>query len=498
METILAIDQGTTGTRAILYDLQFNTIAQSYLAHVQHTPHPGWCEHDAMELYHNTLEVIDKALQLGTAKHPNLKVLCAGIANQGETVAAWSKKTGEPLCRAIVWHCQRTADIVDALKKDVSLCEYIHQTTGLMANSYFSAPKYRWLLENIPAVATASREGDLCLGTLDSWLIYKLTGGQQFVTDCATASRTMLCNIHTLDWDETLLDAFGLRREYLARILPNTAHYGEIALPHLPVIPLTASIVDQQGALFGQKCFTPGTLKATYGTGCFVLMNTGDRAYFTDNGLLTTLAWNVGGNIQYALDGGIHFAGSTLQWLRDNLCIIDDYNDMDALAASLDESGGVYFVPAFSGLSVPYWDQTARGMIIGLTMNSTRAHIVRAALEAIAYQMWDLLTLMEETTDMHIHEVRVDGGVTRSHFLMQTQSDILQRSVRVNKHYEATARGVAMLAGLGANIYTGPEAFGLLHENTQSFSPIQSPEVVAQKLNGWKTAVSRCMHWTDR
>lgn len=497
MRYILAVDQGTTGTRAILYDEKLVQQSNSYYEHIQYYPHPGWCEHDPIEIYENTCRALNDVLKEGQNKGITQDdIACIGIANQGETVMAWSRKTALPLYKAIVWHCQRTEAIVATLSKNKDFCDYVHNTTGLKVSSYFSAVKILWLLENVPEVQEAAKTNDLCLGTIDSWLIFKMTGGKKFVTDCSTASRTMLFNIHSMDWDDKLFKYLGFNREMFAEVLDNCAVFGFSEKKLLGTqIPITASMVDQQGALFGQCCIDRGTAKVTYGTGCFLLMNTGIQPVINDSGLLATVAWRVNGVTTYALDGVIFIAGAALQWLRDKLCIVQDFKEIDTLASSISDNDDVYFVPAFSGLAAPHWDYTARGLIIGLTMGTTKAHIARAALESIAYQMKELVDIMERTTEIEINYIKADGGISKSSFLMQFQADVLNRQVHLLDDYEATSRGVAMMAGIGAGIWSGTEEMKRMEGTKETFYPAMSLEKVETMTTQWQQAVSKSMNW---
>lgn len=494
MKYILSLDQGTTGTRAILYDEALNDITGTYLEHQQFYPHPGWCDHDPEEIYQNVRLVIqktlDKAHELGIPKEA---ICCMGIANQGETALAWSRSTGKPYSKAIVWHCQRTNSLAEDLKRDSNFAGSVRVKTGLFISSYFSALKFRWLLDHIPQVQEAALNGDLCFGTLDAWILWKLTDGQVFATDYATASRTMLFNLHTFDWDDEILEHLGIQRNALPELRPNSGPFGKTFLFGMP-LPITGSIVDQQGALFGQQCFEEGQLKITYGTGCFLLLNTGEHPCFEGKGLLTTVAWQVGTQRRFALDGGIYIAGAALQWLKTELAFFKSYSEIDRLAMTTDSNGDIYFVPAFAGLSAPYHDPTARGLIIGLTTGTQRAHIVRAAVEGICYQIREIIDMIEPIPSSHL-VIRLDGGITNCHFLRQFQADILQRRVHIMENCEATARGVAMLAGLGAGIWKDIDTLKELSYPSKTYQPRMSKECSDLQMLRWKEAVQRCRHW---
>jgi len=497
-DLILAIDQGTTGTRAVVYDVQLRPLCISYREHRQYCPRPGWCEHDCQEIFDNLLavtdDVLDRVEALGYAAED---VVCAGMANQGETCTAWRKSDGTPLCRALVWHCRRADPITARLREDEAFCRQVRQTTGLPVSTYYSAVKYRWMLEQVPAVREAQAQGDLCLGTLDSWLIYRLTQGRLFVTDCVTASRTMLCDLRTLQWDGALVRRLGLEESLLAEIRPNDGFFGFLSTPRRPRlrIPLTGCIVDQQGALLGEGCFRSGQAKLTYGTGCFLLANTGASPLTGGGSASPTPAWRLGDETAYAADLAVFTAGSSLQWLRDRLQIIDDFSQIDAMAQSLPGNEGVYFVPAFSGLAGPHPDETARGTLLGLTLESGRAHVVRAAMEAIAFQAADLVDALEAETGRRFSPLRADGGISRSAFLLQMQSDLLDRPLLVSSDREATARGTAMLAGLGAGLFKDLEELEDLCPVSRTYTPAMDAAARQTLRAQWSRAVERAGHW---
>ena len=499
MRYILSLDQGTTGTRAILYDEQLHYVAGNYLEHRQFYPHPGWCEQDADEIFRNVQQGI--ALTLAQAYDRGISrkdICCLGLANQGETSLAWSRETGEPYGRAIVWHCQRTNGLAELSRKDRAFDAYVKRETGLSISSYFSALKFRWMLDHIPQVQEAARRGDLCLGTLDTWLIWKLTGGRAFMTDCATASRTMLFNLKTFDWDDHILTHLHIPRASLPDIRSNSGYFGETdpAVTSGVAVPITGSIVDQQGALFGQGCFKRGELKVTYGTGCFLLLNTGDQPLQGKNGLLTTVAWQVGGQRCFALDGGVYIAGAALQWLKTALGFFQSYSEIDRFVTEAGSGADVYFVPAFAGLSVPRYDPTARGIIIGLTTGTQKSHIIRAAVEAICYQIREIMDVIKSTLDEEFL-IRIDGGITKCEFLRQFQADILQQPVHVMEDCEATARGTAMLAGLGYGIWKDIYDLEELRSPSKQYRPLMAPDVVDKQLRKWKDAVTRCQYWSE-
>ena len=502
MRYILSIDQGTTGTRAVIFD---ETLAQrwsSYMEHRQISPQPGWTEHDPMEILDNTCTVIRQVLEQARSEGVSLsQISCAGMANQGETTVAWDRITGEPLSNAVVWHCTRSAQVAQRLQELPGFDKLVRERTGLMIDSYFSATKILWLRENVPAVRQALEEGRALFGTLDSWLIWKLTDRQSYVTDAATASRTMLFNIHTLDWDEDILHTLEISRSTLPQVLNNCAAFGTAKIDlgdQMFEVPILGSIVDQQGALFGQFCFDAGMAKATYGTGCFVLMNTGDKPVYSEHGLLTSVGWKIGDRKCYVLDGAIYMAGAVMQWLRDKMGMIQEYSELDQNALSLPDNGGVYFVTAFSGLSAPIWDPNARGTIVGMTTNTTRAHVVRAALESVAYQVCQLIGCFQSDTKMPLQLLRADGGITKSMFLMQFQADLLDLPVTLMRSCEATAKGVAMLAGLQAGIFPSLEALAQLQETDRIYQPDLSVAQREALLWDWNCAVERARGWENR
>ena len=425
METyIAALDQGTTTSRAILFNSRGEIVSKAQYPFRQIFPQPGWVEHDPMEIWATTVRALSEAVD---AAHIDPKAIAGvGITNQRETAILWDRRTGQPVYNAIVWQCRRTAEICDRLKAD-GLGETVTEKTGLLIDAYFSGTKLKWIMDNIPGVRQRAERGELCAGTVDSWLIWNLTGGKAHVTDYSNASRTMLFNIHTLQWDTELCSALDIPMELLPEPKSNSEVYGHLAsglpgLEDLAGIPVCGSAGDQQSALFGQACFTPGQAKNTYGTGCFLLMNTGTEARRSENNLLTTVGWNCGYGLRYALEGSVFIAGAVVQWLRDGLQIISDAAEIEPLASTVRDNGGVFFVPAFAGLGAPYWDQYARGAIVGLTRGVTRGHIARAAIEAIALQTLDIMDCMKKDSGLPLSTLRVDGGASRNNMLMQCQA----------------------------------------------------------------------------
>lgn len=491
---VLAIDQGTTGTTAIIWDEASRPVARSSREHKQYYPVPGWVEHDLKEIWHNVMALTGEVLEKANLKAGDLASL--GITNQRETLAFWDKKSGEPLSRAIVWQCRRTAKMCDQLKKE-GFEKMVRAKTGLLLDPYFSGTKLRWALENLPAVKGAAREGRLACGTIDSYLLFKLTGGQVFATDYSNASRTLLYNINTLQWDADLLDLFKVPEEVLPAVKPSSTFFGETA-PDLFAgisIPVGGLAGDQQAALFGQACFNQGMTKNTYGTGSFLLMNTGEKAVFSERGLLTTIAWGLDERVQYALEGSIFITGAAISWLRDGLEVIKTSAEVGALAASVADSGGVYFVPAFAGLGAPHWDPYARGLIIGITGGTTKAHLARAAVEAMAYQAKDVLDLMQTEAGFKVKELRVDGGASVMDLLLQFQADLTQTVVRRSASSDTTALGAAYLAGLSAGVWQSPDHLADLWQEEAAFHPQLNKEEAEACCKDWHEAVKRSLGW---
>ena len=494
---IAALDQGTTSSRAILFNQAGEIAARAQYPFRQIYPQPGWVEHDPMEIWASER----RALAEITSHIDPRQVAAIGITNQRETTILWDRRTGEPIHNAIVWQCRRTAPFCDELKAR-GLGETIAEKTGLLIDAYFSASKIRWLLDNVPGARERAERGELCFGTVDSWLIWQLSGGAVHVTDYSNASRTMLFNIHTLRWDEELCELFGIPMSILPRPVGNSEVYGLVArdlpeLEGLAGIPICGSIGDQPAALFGQGCFHPGEAKNTYGTGCFTLMNVGREAVRSRAGLVTSVGWSVGGETSYALEGSVFNAGSTIQWLRDELKLIDSAPECDRLAESVPDSGGVVIVPAFTGLGAPYWDMYARGTILGLTRGSTRAHIARAVLDAIALQVTDLVRAMNADAPCPIPTLRVDGGASVSDILMQIQADLLGIPVDRPAQVETTAFGAAALAGLAAGVWKDTGELEKLRRSQHVFTPLRSGEDCGREYRRWQRAVERARAWAE-
>ena len=494
---IAALDQGTTSSRAILFHQAGEIAARAQYPFRQIYPQPGWVEHDPMEIWASER----RALAEITSHIDPRQVAAIGITNQRETTILWDRRTGEPIHNAIVWQCRRTAPFCDGLKAQ-GLGETIAEKTGLLIDAYFSASKIRWLLDNVPGARERAERGELCFGTVDSWLIWQLSGGAVHVTDYSNASRTMLFNIHTLRWDEELCELFGIPMSILPRPVGNSEVYGLVArdlpeLEGLAGIPICGSIGDQPAALFGQGCFHPGEAKNTYGTGCFTLMNVGREAVRSRAGLVTSVGWSVGGETSYALEGSVFNAGSTIQWLRDELKLIDSAPECDRLAESVPDSGGVVIVPAFTGLGAPYWDMYARGTILGLTRGSTRAHIARAVLDAISLQVTDLVRAMNADAPCPITTLRVDGGASVSDILMQIQADLLGIPVDRPAQVETTAFGAAALAGLAAGVWKDTGELEKLRRSQHVFTPLRSGEDCGREYRRWRRAVERARAWAE-
>ena len=494
---IAALDQGTTSSRAILFNQAGEIAARAQYPFRQIYPQPGWVEHDPMEIWASERQALAEI----TSHIDPRQVAAIGITNQRETTILWDRRTGEPIHNAIVWQCRRTAPFCDGLKAQ-GLGETIAEKTGLLIDAYFSASKIRWLLDNVPGARERAERGELCFGTVDSWLIWQLSGGAVHVTDYSNASRTMLFNIHTLRWDEELCELFGIPMSILPRPVGNSEVYGLVArdlpeLEGLAGIPICGSIGDQPAALFGQGCFHPGEAKNTYGTGCFTLMNVGREAVRSRAGLVTSVGWSVGGETSYALEGSVFNAGSTIQWLRDELKLIDSAPECDRLAESVPDSGGVVIVPAFTGLGAPYWDMYARGTILGLTRGSTRAHIARAVLDAISLQVTDLVRAMNADAPCPITTLRVDGGASVSDILMQIQADLLGIPVDRPAQVETTAFGAAALAGLAAGVWKDTGELEKLRRSQHVFTPLRSGEDCGREYRRWQRAVERARAWAE-
>ena len=494
---IAALDQGTTSSRAILFNQNGEIAARAQYPFRQIYPQPGWVEHDPLEIWASER----RALAEITTHIDYKRVAAIGITNQRETTILWDRRTGEPIHNAIVWQCRRTAPFCDALKSR-GLGTLVEEKTGLLIDAYFSGSKIRWLLDNVPGARARAERGELCFGTVDSWLIWQLSGGAVHVTDYSNASRTMLFNIHTLRWDEELCRLLDIPMSILPRPVPNSEVYGSVArdlpeLEGLAGIPICGSIGDQPAALFGQGCFRSGQAKNTYGTGCFTLMNVGGEAVRSRAGLVTSVGWNVGGQTSYALEGSVFNAGSTIQWLRDELKLIESAPECDRLAESVPNSGGVVIVPAFTGLGAPYWDMYARGTILGLTRGSTRAHIARAVLDAIALQVTDLVRAMNADAPCPITTLRVDGGASVSDILMQIQADLLGISVDRPAQVETTAFGAAALAGLAVGLWRDQEELEKLRRSQHIFTPLRPEGECRAEYERWQRAVERARAWAE-
>ena len=493
-EFILALDQGTTSSRAIVFDHNGLPVATAQKEFTQYYPKPGWVEHDPDEIWSTQAGVALEAITKAGLESVNIAAI--GITNQRETTLVWNKKTGKPVYNAIVWQDRRTADFCDKLKSDGHSSKILEKT-GLIIDAYFSATKVRWILDNVKDARKLAEEGQLIFGTIDTWLIWNLTRGQLHVTDVSNASRTMLFNIHTLKWDEELLRIFNIPSAMLPEVRSSSEIYGKTVGQFATSIPVAGIAGDQQAALFGQMCIEPGMVKNTYGTGCFMMMNIGNKPIQSTSKLLTTIAWRIGNDTQYALEGSIFIAGAVVQWLRDGLGIIKKSGDVEKLAAKVKDSEGVYFVPAFAGLGAPHWNQHARGTLVGLTRGSTSAHIARAALDSIAYQTLEVLLAMQKDSGIDIRELRVDGGATVNNQLMQFQSDLLQTKVVRPKITETTALGAAYLAGLAVNYWSNINEIRQQWQMDKTFSPQIEESETHSLIKGWHRAVNAAKAWAD-
>jgi glycerol kinase len=491
MKYLLALDQGTTSSRALVIDYSGKVISVAQKEFTQFFPQPGWVEHDPNEIWASQIGIAADAV--GRASIALSDIAAIGITNQRETAVVWDRKTGEPVFHAIVWQDRRTAPICDQMRAD-GLLPLIQSKTGLVIDAYFSGTKVRWILDNVPGARERAERGELAFGTVDSWLIWKLTGGKTHVTDETNASRTMLFNIHTRDWDDELLHALHVPRSMLPAAKSSSEVYGE-ALESLGGIPIAGIAGDQQAALFGQMCTKPGMVKNTYGTGCFMLMNTGTEAVPSKNNLLTTIAWRKNNTTDYALEGSVFIAGAVVQWLRDGLGIIRTAPEVEGLAASVNDSGGVFLVPAFAGLGAPHWDAYARGAIVGLTRGSTAAHIARAALEGIAFQVADILTAMESDSSIKLAELRVDGGACGNNLLMQFQANLLGVPVVRAANPETTAMGAAYLAGLAVGFYKSTDEIASQWGSDRTFEPKIGADERQKLRAGWNKALERAKAW---
>ena len=490
---IMALDAGTTSNRCILFNEKGEMCSVAQREFHQHFPKPGWVEHDADEIWASMLGVAVEAMSMIGAAAENIAAI--GITNQRETAIVWDKNTGEPVYHAIVWQCRRTARYCDLLKER-GLTDSFRKKTGLVIDAYFSATKIRWILDHVPGARERAERGELLFGTVETWLIWKLTKGAVHVTDYSNASRTMLFNINTLEWDRDILEVLDIPESMLPEVKPSSCVYGctDPSFFGGP-IPIAGAAGDQQSALFGQTCFHPGEAKNTYGTGCFLLMNTGERPVFSENGLVTTIAWGIDGKVTYALEGSIFVAGAAIQWLRDEMRLIDSSEDSEYMAKKVSDTNGCYVVPAFTGLGAPYWDQYARGTIVGITRGVNKYHIIRATLESIAYQVNDVLVAMEADSGIRLEALKGDGGASANDFLMQTQADIIGAPVNRPRCVETTAMGAAYLAGLAVGYWSGPEDIRKNWAVDRTFEPAISGEERAGKLKGWKKAVKYAYGW---
>ena len=490
---IMALDAGTTSNRCILFDRQGRICSAAQKEFTQIFPRPGWVEHDAREIWATQLGVAVEAMGKIGASAGDIAAI--GITNQRETTVVWDRETGEPVYNAIVWQCRRTSAYCDRLREEV-YAEKLRSRTGLVADAYFSGPKIKWILDNVPGARERAGAGELLFGTVDTWLIWKLTGGRVHVTDCSNASRTMLFNINTLDWDEEILRLMDIPRSLLPRVAASSQVYGETDPAFFGgPIPIASAAGDQQAALFGQTCFDPGQAKNTYGTGCFLLMNTGEKPVFSQNGLVTTVAWGLDGRVNYALEGSIFVAGAAIQWLRDEMRLIDTAEDSEYHAGKVKDTAGCYVVPAFTGLGAPHWDQYARGAIVGLTRGVGKNHIIRATLESIAYQVGDVLEAMRSDSGIALDSLKVDGGASANNVLMQIQADLLQTTVNRPVCVETTALGAAYLAGLAVGFWSGTEELRHIWAVERTFTPSITAAEREEKLKGWRRAVERSFDW---
>ncbi|WP_200809476.1 glycerol kinase GlpK [Intestinibacillus massiliensis] len=493
MQYILALDQGTTSSRAILFDTQQNIVGVAQKELTQIYPHEGWVEQNPMEIYSSQYAVMMEVIASSGVRAQEIAAI--GITNQRETTILWDRHTGRPIYNAIVWQCRRTAPIVDGLC-GAGLSPYIRRTTGLVPDAYFSGTKIKWILNQVPGARERAAQGDILFGTVDSWLVWKLTDGAAHITDVTNASRTMLYDIRKLDWDDTLLGALDIPRAMLPEVRSSSEVYGYADIQNAR-IPIAGIAGDQQAALFGQTCFAAGDTKNTYGTGCFLLMNTGAVPCESNNGLLTTIAIGLDGGVQYALEGSVFVGGAVIQWLRDEMRFLSESRDAEYYAQKVPDTGGVYFVPAFTGLGAPYWDMYARGCLIGLTRGTRREHIIRAAQESIAYQSCDLLHAMQRDTGIELRELNVDGGASRDAFLMQFQADIAGCTIRRPAIHETTALGAAYLAGLAAGVWKDRNELQSLWRCETTFAPHMPAEERAHLLKGWGKAVGRSQDWAE-
>ena len=491
---VVALDQGTTSSRCIIFDREQHIVGMAQREFTQIYPRPGWVEHDPMEIWSSQYSVLTEALaQTGIAPED---VAAIGITNQRETTVVWDKQTGRPIYNAIVWQCRRTAGLCEELKQDRAFTDYIQAHTGLLIDAYFSATKIKWILDQVEGARARAEAGELLFGTVDSWLVWKLTGGRAHVTDCTNASRTMLFDIEGLCWDGHICQKLGIPLNMLPRVMDSSAIYGTANLQGVEV-PIAGIAGDQQAALFGQACFAPGEAKNTYGTGGFLLMNTGGRLFRSQNGLVSTIAVGLGGQVEYALEGSVFVGGAVIQWVRDELRFITESRDAEYYASKVPDTGGVYLVPAFTGLGAPHWDMYARGALVGLTRGTSREHIIRAAQESIAYQVYDLVEAMEKDTGIPLSALNADGGASRDKFLMQFQADILNKPLHRPAITETTALGAACLAGLAVGMWKDREELRQRRLLSQNYEPHMDQARRERLLRGWHKAVGRSLDWAE-
>ena len=490
---VMALDAGTTSNRSILFNEKGEICSEAQKEFTQYFPKPGWVEHDANEIWSSQLGVAVEAMnKIGAAAED---IAAIGITNQRETAVVWDKSTGEPVYHAIVWQCRRTAEYCDELKKK-GYTEMFRKKTGLIIDAYFAGTKIKWILDNVEGAREKAENGELLFGTVETWLIWKLTKGAVHVTDYSNASRTLLFNINTLEWDKEILEIMDIPEAMLPKALPSSCVYGHADSSFLGgAIPIAGAAGDQQSALFGQTCFRPGDAKNTYGTGCFLLMNTGEKPVFSENGLVTTIAWGLDGKVYYALEGSIFVAGAAIQWLRDEMRLIDSAMDSEYMARKVSDTNGCYVVPAFTGLGAPHWDQYARGTIVGLTRGVNKYHIIRATLESLAYQVNDVLNAMEADSEIPLSALKVDGGASANDFLMQTQADIINAPVKRPRCIETTAMGAAYLAGLAVGYWKDKEEVVKNWAMDREFTPQIEEEARIKKIKGWEKAVKYAYGW---
>ena len=490
---MMALDAGTTSNRCILFDETGQMCSVAQKEFTQYYPQPGWVEHDANEIWSTQLEVAQRAMANIGATAADIAAI--GITNQRETTIVWDKQSGEPVSRAIVWQCRRTSAYCDSLKEK-GLTDRYREKTGLVIDAYFSGTKLRWILDNVPEARERAERGELLFGTVETWLIWKLTGGAAHVTDYSNASRTMLFNIRTLQWDEEILQELDIPKTVLPQVMPSSCVYGHALAQFFGgPIPITGAAGDQQAALFGQTCFQPGEAKNTYGTGCFLLMNTGEKPVFSKNGLVTTIAWGLDGKVEYALEGSIFVAGAAIQWLRDELRVIESAQDSEYMAQKVVDTNGCYVVPAFTGLGAPHWDQYARGAIVGLTRGCNKYHLIRATLDSLCYQTCDVLEAMKADSGIALAALKVDGGAASNNYLMQTQADLINAPVQRPRCVETTAMGAAYLAGLAVGYWKNKEEVLKNWAVNRTFQPDITPEERAKRLKGWNKAVKCAFDW---